>query len=673
MKQIFKYIFSLFLFFSFTSAVASESNWSLGEESQVRLISQKTHNDFKSEVLLGLEYKLQNGWKTYWLSPGEGGFPQEVSLTNSTNIHSFEVYWPTPEQFEILDIKSLGYKDSVIFPLKINLLDSSKSTSIIMDVNYLVCKDICIPGKAHLELTIHPGIGNYTKHSHNIEKAFSKLPNNSLELSFLDEVSTFVYEDDKQVSIELSVIANKNLKDPFVFLHTKYGLPVVNPEITLSTNSKKLNAKFIYDKNLITDKKVDLHFVIKDNYRSFLFNDLVNIENKKNSFNKNYIIILLIAFIGGLILNAMPCVLPVLSIKILSMLQNMHDKTAVRKSFIVTSLGIILSFSLLAITFIFLRHVGYNIGWGMQFQQPFFLMFIGLILIFFSMNLFGIFEISLPKFVNLHRLSSSYYARDFFNGFFATLMATPCSAPFVGTALTAAFTQSSSMMFLIFLSMSIGMSSPYLLVSLFPSFLNFFPKPGKWMIYLKYVLGILLVFTLIWITNILLNHFNYYFILFSLSLLLVTSIIIHFSKFKKIICLISIIIFFSFSNFVFFKTNYSVPESDWKDFNLTNIDKLIEVDKIVFVDITADWCVTCQYNKINVLNSKIIEEAFNKFNVIKVKGDWTKPDKNIQKFLEKNKRYGIPFNIIYSKKYPEGIILSELLSENEIINSLNRL
>ena len=131
--------------------------------------------------------------------------------------------------------------------------------------------------------------------------------------------------------------------------------------------------------------------------------------------------------------------------------------------------------------------------------------------------------------------------------------------------------------------------------------------------------------------------------------------------------------FFSFSNFVFFKTNYSVPESDWKDFNLTNIDKLIEADKIVFVDITADWCVTCQYNKINVLNSKIIEEAFNKFNVIKVKGDWTKPDKNIQKFLEKNKRYGIPFNIIYSKKNPEGIILSELLSENEIINSLNRL
>jgi len=219
--------------------------------------------------------------------------------------------------------------------------------------------------------------------------------------------------------------------------------------------------------------------------------------------------------------------------------------------------------------------------------------------------------------------------------------------------------------------MSLRMSSPYLLVALFPSLLKFFPKPGKWMIYLKYILGVLLISTLIWIGNILLNHFNYYFILFSLILLLITSITIHFVKIKKIIFAISIVIFFTIPNFIFFKASNIIIESDWADFNTTDIDKLILDDKIVFVDITADWCVTCQYNKINVLNSNVIEEAFSQYNVFKIKGDWTKPNMKIQRFLEKNKKYGIPFNIIYSKKYPNGIVLSELLSEDEITNVLN--
>ena len=671
MVQIFKYISCLFLLFFFTSAIALESNWSLGKESQVRLISQTTHNDFKSELLLGLEYKLQSGWKTYWLSPGDGGFPQEVSWNNSSNIDSFKIYWPTPEQFEILEVKSLGYKDSVIFPLKINLQDVSKSTLIITDVNYLVCKDICIPGNAHLELIIPPGIGNFTEHAYIIEKAISELPQESLQLSLLDEISSFAYVDDDKISIELFAIAKNNFKDPSVFLHTKYGLPVILPEINLSPDSKKLSAKFIFDKNLIDDKKINLQFVIKDNYRNFLFNDLIIRKNKDTSLNKNYIFILLIAFIGGLILNGMPCVLPVLSIKILSILKNINDQSSVRKSFIATSFGIIISFSLLAIIFIILRYIGFNIGWGMQFQQPVFLMFIGLILTFFSLNLFGFFEINLPKFIHIPEFKKNYYIRDLFNGFFATLMATPCSAPFVGTALTAAFTQSSIMMFLIFLFMSLGMSSPYLLVALFPSLLKFFPKPGKWMIYLKYILGVLLISTLIWIGNILLNHFNYYFILFSLILLLIASITIHFVKIKKIIFATSIVIFFTIPNFIFFKANNIIIESDWADFNTTDIDKLILDDEIVFVDITADWCVTCQYNKINVLNSNIVEEAFNQYNVFKIKGDWTKPNMKIQRFLEKNKKYGIPFNIIYSKKYPNGIVLSELLSDDEITNVLN--
>jgi len=221
--------------------------------------------------------------------------------------------------------------------------------------------------------------------------------------------------------------------------------------------------------------------------------------------------------------------------------------------------------------------------------------------------------------------------------------------------------------------MSLGMASPYLLISLFPNLLNFFPKPGKWMMYIKYILGILLLATLIWIGNILLNHFNYYFIICSVSLLVIALIVIRFTRIKKVALAISIIVFFTLPNFIFLKSNIMSFESDWLNFNSTNIEKLIEEGNIVFVDITADWCATCQYNKINVLNSKIIVNIFEQFNVIKVKGDWTKPNTEIQKFLEKNKKYGIPFNAIYNSNHPNGIVLSELLSENAIVKVLNNL
>ena len=676
MLPIFRYLFFVFTCFFFTNAISLESSWSIGEESQLRIISSSTHINNQKEIFLGLEYQLKKGWKTYWKSPGDGGFPQEINWSRSKNIQSIEIQWPVPNKFEILGLQSIGYQDNIIFPLKINIINPLESTEVFLDVNYLVCKDICIPGNASLDLILPAGEGNLTKHSFYLEKSLSKLPLKSLDLSFIKKTETHVFLDDKKIHFKLSSIAKKKFNNPVIFLHTRYGLPVTNPKIRLSTNSKKLDIIFTFDKKLIKDQIVQAEFVIVDQERSLAVKEEIVIEDNKFASNNSTLLILLFAFIGGLILNAMPCVLPILSIKVLSMLQHLDNKTSIRKSFFITSLGIITSFIILAISFMFLRYLGVSVGWGMQFQQPVFLMIIALILSFFAFNLLGYFELPIPNFMNNHLTSgfhTHHFLRDFFNGFFATIMATPCSAPFVGTAITVAFTQSFTMMFFIFTFMSLGMASPYLIVSIFPNLLNFFPKPGKWMIYLKYILGILLLATLIWIGNILLNHFNYYFIISSVCLFIIILTLMHFTQFKKLTLTISIIVFFTFPNFTFFKSNFLLPESDWLVFNSVNIKKLVEEGNIIFVDITADWCATCQYNKINVLNSKIIKKTFSQFDVIKIKGDWTKPNDKIQKFLEKNKKYGIPFNIIYNSNNPNGIILSELLSENEIVRTLNNL
>ena len=305
----------------------------------------------------------------------------------------------------------------------------------------------------------------------------------------------------------------------------------------------------------------------------------------------------------------------------------------IRRSFFITSTGIVFSFVILALSLISLRTLGINIVWGMQFQQPIFLTIIALVLLIFTMNLFGFFEFKIPAFINsevLQKLSNNNYSKDFFNGFFATLLATPCSAPFVGTAITAAFTQSAYTMLGIFIFMGIGMASPYLFISLFPNMAKILPKPGLWMNYVRYLLGVLLLGTFFWIFSILTNHL--------------------------------------FSSYAI---NQKFENSAWEDITKIQISDLIQNNEIIFVDITADWCATCQYNKLNVINSKIIQEKFNSYNVIKVRGDWTKQNKEIENFLNQFNRFGIPFNVIFSKDYPKGIILSELLTKKEIIDALD--
>ena len=678
MLRLFNHLFYIIIIFFFTNAFALQTNWSNGIESQVRIISSSTHTNNQNELYLGLQYQLKKGWKTYWLSPGEGGFPQNINWSKSRNIQNIEILWPTPSEFEILGFKSLGYSDEVVFPLKTTIQNIEEETSVVLDVNYLTCKDICIPGNAYLELIIPSGIGQITEHSFIIEKSLSLIPINNLEISELENASAKASADSDNVSIIITASSQKSFVDPKLYLDTEFGLPVITPIINYSANYKNLKANFIFEKKLFTKKSFNLDVIIKDNNQAFEINTDIKIEEKQSKLSQNNSLIhfLLIAFIGGLILNIMPCVLPVLSIKLLSILKKSEEKHLIRKSFIITSAGIVSSFMLLALIFIILRLIGVNIGWGMQFQQPLFLIIIALILFLFALNLFGLFEFNVPSLISsrIHqKLHQTNYFSDFFNGFFATILATPCSAPFVGTAITLAFTQSYSVMMEIFFCMGVGMAAPYLLVSLFPSIAMILPKPGQWMQGIKYFLGLLLLATLAWIGSILLNHFNVYFIITSSILLFLTSLILKFYKKKLLILLASSIIFLSLPNFSFFKFDQQIKASDWVDLTAIQIDDHIQNFDVLFVDITADWCAICQFNKINVINSSIVKEIFTKNNVIKIQGDWTKPNEKIEYFLQQHNKFGIPLNVMYSKSHPEGVVLSELLTINEIEKVLEKI
>ena len=677
LNKLYKFLIYTILLSIFTTlSVASSSDWSVSETSKLRLISPYSQNDEKN-ILIGLEYKMQPGWKTYWKSPGDGGFAQSISWENSVNVKNVNILWPTPIEFEILGLTSLGYQNNVIFPLEVEIEDELQNTSLNLHVSFLICKDICLPGDARIFLEIPSGEKKLTDSYFNLERALSYLPEKDFNSSYLKNINANIFKNTNYSTIQVQFDSDKVFVNPNIYLHTPFGLPVVKNSITYSNNNKIITAEFKFNNDLISEEKFPLEIIIKD--KNHNFQKLLNIQIGNNSLNSNvnntYIYYLLISLLAGLILNLMPCVLPILSIKLMSIFNT--DQHNARVSFLTTAFGIISSFILLGFIFLLLQYLQVSISWGMQFQQPYFLVLITLIMFLFMMNMFGQFEIILPNklsSIGFFGANNNKYLKDFFNGFFATLMATPCSAPFVGTAITAAFTQSYVMSISIFFLMGFGMSLPYLLIASFPKLINFIPKPGKWMIYVKYFLGLLLLATVIWLSNILLNFFNYNFIILCLILFLVLSYRQKIPYLKNTITFIVLLTIFSSSSLKIFQQNSIFQyDKDWQNFFEVDINQIVQNDQIVFLDITADWCATCQFNKVNVLNSDSVKSLFKDNNISLIRADWTRPNEKINMFLEKYDRFGIPFNAIFSKNFPNGILLSELLSEKEILKVIHKI
>ncbi len=665
----------LFLSLFAIPALGLSSDWVINDKSKVRLISSKSSVDNVEEIVLGLEYKLEPGWKTYWKSPGGGGFPQKIIWNNSKNIKDIIINWPNPKAFEILGLTSLGYEERVIFPLTVKLQNANKLTRVNLNINYLVCKDICIPGNANLFLEIESGNGEYSEFFHEIEKIRSLLPNEKINLSPLNKLDTEIKKYSDKININIIAESNSSFINTNIFLHTPFGLPVVIPINKYSFNLNKINSTFTFPLNQFSKDNFPLEILLYDKNHNFKLIKNVSVEESIPLINNTLLFVFLISILGGFILNLMPCVFPVLSIKLLSVLNNKTEK--IRLSFLYTALGIVTSFFLLALFFVILKQIGISVSWGMQFQEPYFLILILFILTFFCLNTFGIFEINLPNFIknnNLYTLGNNFFTKNFFNGFFATLLATPCTAPFVGSALSVAFTQTSAILFIIFILMGFGMSLPYLAVSILPQSVSLFPKSGKWTIYVKYFLSVLLLGTIIWLISILYNFYNEYFIIVYLLISLSLFVSFKFNLFKFYISFFSIFILLSIPLINFFdQDQYSTPDKNWVNFNEIDINDMIKNNETLFIDITADWCVTCQFNKINVLEKENIKFLFEENDITLIRADWTKPDRNIDIFLKKFNKFGIPFNAFFSSKFSEGIILSELLTEKEIYESIEKL
>lgn len=395
--------------------------------------------------------------------------------------------------------------------------------------------------------------------------------------------------------------------------------------------------------------------------------------------------LLSIALLGGLILNFMPCVLPVLSLKIMSLIKQSkknHMKQA-KKGFFITGLGILFSFLLLALLTIILKESGQAFGWGIHFQNPHFLLFVFLVLVAFAASLCGIFEIDLPSGLGTWLISHEGKGKikDFLSGVFATLLATPCSAPFVGTALSFALARNIEDIILVFFFLGLGFASPYFLVASLPQSYIFLPKPGVWMVWVQTILGVFLAITALWIGWILSFHLPLWVLFLSTALALIALSLFWIKHHKKpnlkawALATPLFLLAWSLSWLIPHepaadpakKFASDSPTLDiWKPFDPDTIHALVKQGKSIFVDVTAEWCVTCAVNKNLVMNDSQITTLLARPDVVAMRADWTRQDPRITKFLQAYGRYGIPFNIIFGPQTPEGVPLPEILTVGAI-------
>ena len=394
------------------------------------------------------------------------------------------------------------------------------------------------------------------------------------------------------------------------------------------------------------------------------------------------------AFLGGLILNIMPCVLPVISLKVFSFVKQAQESRG-RLAFlgIMYCFGVLVSFWVMAGVMIGIKASGGDISWGGLFQFPTFVIAITTVIFAFGLlNLLGVFEIQAPSGKAMQGLSKLQDREGvggaFFTGVLATILATPCTAPFLGTAVSFALAQPAIIILAIFTGIGFGLAFPFLILAFFPAWTRFIPKPGNWMIRFKQIMGFLLLATAIFLMSIVASQLETWGTIWVLCFLLAVSVscwligswIDYSTSGTKRITVYAVALLIAAGSYGYFVHNlaFNPPVDNWLPYSAVELDEYRSQSKTVYLDLTASWCLTCKRNKISILKSDEIKQQFKKRETILMVGDYSKFDPEIKKVLDEFNRAGVPTNIIYPPHNGTPILLPELLSKEIVIDGLNK-
>ena len=621
-------------------------------------------------VDLGYKFVFTPGWHTYWVNPGDSGGPPTFTSTISNGWKINPNLWPGPQTIEYPPLMTYGYENEVVFPFKLDITDlDDKETDI--NIKFLVCDDICVPEEANLKLILKNGILNVEERPDELKRWINRVPirgppdlNISLQnnkalitASNIDSDSYFFpYDEIIDFSVEQ------------IYLENTLSFEVLdNFEGRINGIVSSNLGFFEVDQEVFIEGSIEEADISKDN------NNQMNVS--LNSSSINLLTALIFAFVGGLILNLMPCVLPVIALKALSLVKNANEsRTSVTLNASAYVFGVILTFMIIASLLVYLKNAGEIIGWGYQLQSPFVVTLLCLLIFLIGLILVTNIDIfsNSGKLENFNR--NSGLVNSFFTGALSVIVASPCTAPFMGAALGFALIQPDINSYLVFLSLALGFALPYFLIAVFPSLVNLLPKPGKWMDSLKQFFGFMMFVAAIWLLWVLANQVDANSLLIVMIGLFLVSFSVWLTKidFKhkiKAVFIITLMYGYFLSGWEY-KNNNTTVDNDAVAWTLDKEVELKEDGKPYFINFTAAWCITCKVNEAVAFTDDVLA-LFNNKDITYFKADWTNRNAEIAEELEKYNRSGLPVYVYWNKKLDEPMVLNELLTEGYLMEIIN--
>jgi suppressor for copper-sensitivity B len=665
------------------AAEEAASAWVRNEHAALRLIAAAIATGNADTVQVGLQFELRPGWKTYWRSPGDAGFPPRGDWSRSSNVADVSMAWPAPERFEVLGFETFGYERQVVLPMTVRIAEPGQPVVVRGSVDYLVCERICVPYTAELALQLPAGPPAPSAFAHLINRYAAQVPSAGAGLTV---ESASLRLDPPALAVRVASTLPVVRLDAIV--EGPEGWSFTRPRVEVAPDRLSATLVLPAQGNPGTDARqlVGQALTITAVDEGRAAESRLSVAAPGAEADASLLAVLGLALLGGLILNLMPCVLPVLSLKLLGVVgQAGAARARVRLGFLASAAGIFAAFAVLAGGLIALRAAGQTIGWGIQFQQPLFLTFMALVVTLFAANLWGWFEVGLPGGVG-DRLDQGAAAAErhgslagsFVTGAFATLLATPCSAPFLGTAVGFALARGPLEIAAIFAALALGLALPYLALAALPGIAARLPRPGRWMAVLRALLGLAMAGTALWLLVILraqIGEASTAAVAAVLAALLAGLFALRHARRMVRAAAIALAAGFAFVPLGIGGAAPVAPSAvagPWHVFERERITALVREGRTVFVDVTAEWCLTCQVNKAVVINRSTVAARLAAPEVVAMRADWTRPDARIAAYLASFGRYGIPFNAVYGPGAPDGIALPEILTEDAVLQALAR-
>ena len=621
---------------------------------EVRLLSNLQSQQDET-FYLGIEMAMDKGWHTYWQNPGDSGGAFDVIWENPEGFIIENVSWPTPELIPYPPLMTYGYEDYVLFPFQVFRTADSDLGVIKATINFLICADICVPESASIEIDL-----STEQPSSLIGDAIKSVPKTVMPVSL----------DANNQNLNLGFAFDGTINDAYFFTDNQGDI-----KHSASQKLRRLggnNYELILEQASLTPDQ--LSGILKINDSGFIVMPTAVDVSTTNSFSINLFQALLFAFIGGLILNLMPCVFPVIALKALSFIKiSEHAPHQAKWHGWSYTVGVLSSFVAIALVLIGLKAAGESLGWGFQLQAPEIVGGLALLMVLIGFILLSDINIgtSLTS-VGSKMQQGQSYSNSFATGVLAVVVASPCTAPFMGAALGFALVQPTAMSLMIFIMLGLGFALPYLMLSIVPSLVAWLPKPGAWMETFKQIMAFPMFATAIWLIWVFAQQTSPTDLVILMGLILVMGFGLWFGRSQNrtqnigISVIVLLAVIFGLANL-----DKTVTQKLAEDDSLTwqaGIEEQLQAQQqAYFINFTAAWCITCQANEQIALSRDSVKEFFNTNNIKYIKADWTNRNDDIANTLSSYNRSGVPLYVFWKPGMQTPKILPAILTEGYIL------